>query len=457
MYNAMVSPKLSTAEKLSSLFDELFPLMRSITGPGLEQSFNVLRRHMPLIVEHVPSGTTVFDWIVPQEWHVRSGRLTAPDGRVVADLDNSTLEIVNYSRSIDARLSLEELQPHLHSLPDLPHAVPYVTSYYNRIWGFCLSHAERQQLQPGTYHAFIDASFVDGGLPFGQTVLPGESPDEILLTSYLCHPSLANNELSGPLVLLALYERLKAWPRRRFTYRFLINPETIGSLCFLSRYAETVGPRLLGGLVLTCVGGPSPSLSYKLSRRGDGPIDQVMRALADGTVAPVGLPVSLRPFTPTSGSDERQYCSPGFNWPMGQLARTTYGTYDGYHNSLDDKAFMGIDRLVETVAAVEEILKLTEIAGAYRNLSPFGEPQLGRRNLYPNLNSAHTWRSSADCVRDNRLMLNRILTILSYSDGTVPMRTIAEHCGCDLRDLEEIIEILERENLVAVASRTEKP
>lgn len=434
-------------ELLDSLAKELFPLLRSITGPGLEASIDIFRRHMPLEIEKVPSGTHVFDWKVPREWHLKSARLTGPNGETIADVHDSNLHIVSYSAPVDRKLSLDELQHHLHSLPNLPNAIPYVTSYYNESWGFCIADEVRRRLKSGTYHAFIESEFVDGGVPFAHCVLDGETTQEILLSSYLCHPSLGNNELSGPLALLGLFRRISAWSRRRYTYRFLINPETIGALCFLSRYAKHLHAKMVGGLVLTCLGGPTKSLSYKQSRRSDGLIDQVFSALKEhgGAHGPL---IEIRPFDPTSGSDERQYCSPGFNLPVGQIARTVYGQYPGYHNSLDDLAFMDVESVCRSVDGIEEILKNVEIGGRFVNQKPFGEPQLGRRGLYPSINSSHTWVCSTDHLADNRTVLNRILTILNYTDGHHDMIEIAQICDCPLLHLAPAVEVLEENGLL---------
>lgn len=442
---------------LSHLYDELFPIMRSITGPGVAETLRVLGRHMPLEIETVPTGSTVYDWTVPPSWHIRSARLTAPDGTVITDTAQSTLAVVNYSEPVDTRLELAELQPHLHSLPDQPEAVPYVTSYYKRAWGFCLPDRVRRQLPEGTYHAQIDSEFrTDAGVQFAQTVLPGESDCEILLTSYICHPSMANNELSGPLVLLGLYQRIAAWKRRRFTYRFVLNPETIGSLCYLHRHGDHLRKTMVAGMVLNCIGGPQPSLSYKLSRRGDGLLDKVAHYLAgctDQGVDEIGMPMVLRPFDPTAGSDERQYNSPGFNLPFGQMARTPPGAYAAYHNSLDDKAFMGIDRVVESTNAVERLLHLAELGAHYLNLSPCGEPQLGRRNLYPNLNSTAQAGRSSDSVADNRTFLNRVLYTLNYADGGHDGLDIAKRAGAPLGELRPVIETLEANGLLRFLGR----
>ena len=430
---------------LSSLFDELFPICRSITGPGLEASLEILKRHMPLEVEKVPSGEQVFDWLAPPEWHFKRAVLTGPEGENVLDSDHCNLHVVNYSEPVDRQLTLDELQNHLHSLPDIPEAIPYVTSYYERRWGFCLSQRQRQGLKPGLYHAKIEAEFKpEGGVPFASCVLEGESDKEIVLASYLCHPSLANNELSGPLTLLALYQKLQSWPRRKYTYRFVVNPETIGSLCFLSRYHEHLQAHMIGGLILTCLGGPQPSLSYKFSRTGNSLLDQAVRYAEQNAL----LPLRLRAFSPQGGSDERQYCAPGFNLPMGQIARTVYGEYQGYHNSLDTKAFMGIDQLLASAEVIERLLQLAEEARFYENLAPYGEPQLGKRGLYPNVNSPLTWSLSNDALADSRTILNRILIALNYSDGQNSLYNIAAECGCKVEELDPVVQRLVEASLL---------
>jgi aminopeptidase-like protein len=424
------------------LFDELFPILRSITGPGLRKSLDIFARYMPLSVEVVPSGTRVFDWEVPPEWQLNAARLIGPGGGVIADADVCNLHVMNYSAPVDALLSREELDAHLHSLPSNPDAIPYVTSYYARKWAFCLKHSVRQALPKGEYRALIDSRFVEGGVPFAECLLPGESEAEILLSSYLCHPSLANNELSGPLVLLGLYQRLKRWPRRRYSYRFVLNPETIGSLCYLYRRGQHLVRHMVAGLVLTCLGGPVDGLSYKMSRRGDSVLDGTVSAVAEARR------IRIRAFDPTCGSDERQYCSPGFNLPMGQIARTVYADYDGYHNSLDDKAFMSIDSVVRSIDEIEGLLRTAEIAGHFRNLSPYGEPQLARRGLYPNVNAASTWKTSNDTLADARRFLDRLLTVLSYADGKHTMLDIAARMSVPIEEFRPIVEKLEEASLL---------
>ena len=430
---------------LNDLFDELFPIMRSISGPGIEESLNIFKKHMPSLEIHkTPSNSKVFDWEVPMEWHFKRAQLFGPDGEVICDTNDLNLHVLNYSIPIDKKLSLQELNKHLYSLPDLPDAVPYVTSYYKKNWGFSISHNKRKLLKEGLYHAKIDCKFVKGGVPYAECLLKGESEKEILLSSYLCHPSLANNELSGPLVLLGLYKRISSWKKRRYSYRFLLNPETIGSLCFLNKNRNTIKDKIITVLVLTCLGGPSKKLNYKLSRNIDSVMNKVISSQKDN----FSIPINEIPFTATGGSDERQFCSPGFNLPIGQISRTTYANYEGYHNSLDNKEFLIIDNLIESIDVIEQILKYTEVCGNPVNQSPFGEVQLGKRGLYPNINSSQTGSSSSDVINDGRVSLNRRLTMLNMSDGKNSLIDIARECKCSVDDLLPTLEFLESKNLI---------
>ncbi len=443
--------RLMLEEEMNDLFDVLWPLPRSITGEGTQATLRVLGARMGLALAETPSGTRVFDWTVPPVWRVRGARLTGPSGEVLADFSASNLSIVNYSEPVDATLSLDELSPHLHSLPDLPDAIPYVTSYYQRRWGFCLPHAVRDRLQPGRYHAWIDSDFEgEGGVPYGEVLLPGESSDEILLTSYVCHPSLANNELSGPLALLGVYRLLSAWPRRRFSYRFVLHPETIGALCYLQARGEHLRRHVVAGAVLTCLGGPNGRLSYKLSRPGS--------SLLDALVSSSPERYDLRPFVPTHGSDERQYGSPGFNLPVGQFARTPYGWYAGYHNSLDTKDFMQVSQVVASAVEIASTLADLELAAVYDNLSPFGEPQLGPRGLYPSLNNGReTGSQSSDRQFDGRVQLERILWALNGSDGETRMLDVAARAGCPVSAMRETVELLEAAGLLRFSAGSHGP
>jgi len=432
----------SEREWLDTRFDELWPITRSITGPGFRESLEILQQDIPLDIESVSSGTEVFDWEVPPEWRIHEAKLTGPNGRVYADLNETSLAVVNYSEPVDQRLTLDELDSHLYTLVDYPEATPYVTSYYERNWGFCLPHNVYESLPEGKYHAYIDSGLDDGGrLNYGHTVLEGESDREVLLSTYLCHPSLANNELSGPLVMTSLYNRIAAWDNRKFTYRFVVIPETIGSLTYLSKYGDHLQENLVAGLVLTCLGGPEEILSYKRTRREDVLIDNVVHHI-DKYMEP---DLRFRPFD-TRGSDERQYCSPGFNLPVGQFARTVYAEYDSYHNSMDNKEFMQIESLVESAYVIEQVLETFEYAGYYLNQKPYGEPMMSKRDLYPTLN-----RPDESMRRD---LTKQMMRILNYSDGSHSVVEIAEQFDLSVNDLEMAIEQLEAVGLISHAPKT---
>ncbi|MBE1295626.1 DUF4910 domain-containing protein [Phycobacter azelaicus] len=436
---------------LSSLFDRLFPICRSITGPGLRESLEIFAEHMPLQMHGVASGTKVLDWTVPPEWSVQHARLIGPDGQVICDFDDHNLHLVNYSQPFQGEMSLEELQPHLHSLPHLPDAIPYVTSYYHPRWGFCLTHRTRETLPQGTYKVDIQTTHTPGEVSFATCDLPGDSDEVVLISSYLCHPSMANNELSGPLGLLRLYERIAAWPNRRFTYRFLLCPETLGSIAYLARFGADLAPKLRGGMVLTCLGGHRDTLSFKLSRRDWLDRPSTMDKLARSMAETYPQEFELRDFTPTSGSDERQFCSPGFDFPMIQAARTVYGQFVEYHTSADDKRFMRIEQVERAADRLAEMLEVFDYDGVgLRSLAPYGEPQLGRRGLYPTMNSPMNRGSSRDGATDQRQTLNRLLMTLSLADGTHDLVQIAERIGCGPDALLPIIRELRAQGILSL-------
>lgn len=434
---------------LDTLFDRLYPICRSIMGSGIRDSLKIINEYMPLEFTHIPTGTKILDWTVPQEWVIRDAKLVGPDDVVYASIDVSNLHIVNYSTGVDTVLSREELEEFLYSIPELPDAIPYVTSYYKRRWGFCLPHKIRECMPSGDYSVTIDAEHKDGFLTYGEAFIKGESEEEVLISTYLCHPSMANNELSGPLAFVELYNRIKKWKHRKYSYRFYIGPETIGSIAYLSKNCGTLKRSLVSGFVLTCLGGPEKRLSLKLSRKDDALVNQVARYLGKNGL----MDIDLRDFVPTSGSDERQFCSPGFNLPVGQFAKTLYANYDGYHNSMDDKAFMGVDSVEESVDQLERFLLCQEYSGFFWNTKPYGEIQLGRRGLYPNINDHRINDKSTDVKMDGRTQLNCILTILNYSDGNHTMLEIAEKCDVDLLQLIPIIQKLEGEKLLSRDSK----
>ena len=425
-------PDLKTIKKMEADFDRLWPICRSITGPGYRESLDIFAQRMPMERHRFPTGKKIFDWTVPKEWVVRDAYLRDPQGKKRADFKSCNVHLVGYSTPKRARLKLSELKEHLHSLPELPKAIPYLTSYYKERWGFCLSHEELTSLPDGEYEVFIDSELKDGHVEIGEAVLPGESKEEILFSSYLCHPSLANNELSGPLVLVFLYEKIKAMPRRRYTYRFALMPETIGSLCYLSLRGAHLKKKLAAGFQMTCLGGPS-HLIYKKSRRGN--------TLADRAAALVlrdqGKHEILE-FDPSLGSDEQQYGSPGFDLPVGCLMRTMYGRYSEYHTSLDNKEFMTIESLERTLAAYVDLVHALESNRVWVNTSPYGEPQLGKRGLYPTLGSQKMLEDS----------LRGLLWLLNLADGSQDLLEIAERSGQPLRRLAESAERLSEAGLL---------
>ena len=432
--------KLESTEAIEELFDELFPLPRSITGEGYRKSLKILSRYVPFKIGRVASGSKVFDWIVPKEWIIDDAYLLDPSGRKILDFKKNNLTVLNYSEPIDRVMELEELEKNLHSIPEHPDWIPYVTSYYKRNWGFCLPHKQRSELKAGNYRAVIKSSFKDGSVDYGYRYLKASEGKNnrklVLISSYLCHPSLANNELSGPIVLAALYGRISQWKNRRFDYLFVINPETIGSICFLHDQGASISESLQAGLVLTCVGGPSEKLSYKKSRRGDSSLDRLFIQLEQEGVC------HIREFDPSEGSDERQYCGASFNLPVGQVTKTTYGTNPEYHTSADNKKFVELHRFIDTISRIECILKIHEHCQPLERSEPYCEIQLGRRGLYPNVNSPMTWKTSSDSIVDHRDQLKAIMYMLSYADGKHDLVDIAKYTKINLEALLLIAEKL---------------
>ena len=344
---------------LDCAFDNLFPLLRSITGPGLEKSLAYFEQYLPIVREKVPSGSSVFDWTVPKEWHLKSATLVGPDGEVIADVTVSNLHVVNYSHSIDQIIDLDILQSNLHSLSHLPSAIPYVTSYYNSTWGFCISDEVRKSLKPGKYHAKIDAEFIDGGVPFSTGVLKGESEKEILLTSYLCHPSLANNELSGPTVTTYLAKWIQSQPRE-YTYRIIFIPETIGSICYLSKNNEIMKKNVVAGYNVSCVGDDN-AYSYLPSRNEKTISDKIALHVLKYT-----HPDFVKYTYLDRGSDERQYCSPGIDLPIASVMRTKYGAYKEYHTSLDNLDYISAKGLFGAYEVLTKCIECIEKNKTYK-------------------------------------------------------------------------------------------
>lgn len=415
------SPVRETPAEVAAYFDRLWPLLRSITGEGVRRTHDLLGELVPLERIEIPSGAQCFDWVVPKEWICREAYVIGPDGQRLLDVCQNSLHLVNYSIAFRGALSRAELDLHLYSLPEAPEAIPYVTSYYAPRWGFCLSHAMRTSLPEGQYEVIVDTEHVDGSLTLSQALLPGEEVGEVLISTYTCHPSLANNELSGPLLAAFLYRRLAAIGPRRLTYRFVWLPETIGSLAYLARYGEHFRRRLVAGYVASCVGDRGP-LTYKRSRRGDSAAD---RAALYALKRLAGDSLRVRDFEP-SGSDERQYCSPGFDLPVGVIARSIYGEYPEYHTSLDNRDFISFESLIESVDAFLAVLGVLDANATYRRTAPCGEPQLGRYGLYPTV--------GGPAARDEALTALRWL--LNLADGAHDLLAMAERSQVDFTSLD---------------------
>jgi aminopeptidase-like protein len=396
---------------LMALIEELFPICRSITGNGVRQTLGILQRYIRLEVNEVPSGTRVLDWTVPAEWTIRNAYIACPDGTRVVDFAASNLHIVHYSRPIDALMLLAELRPHLHTLPDYPDWIPYRTSYYADNWGFCLTHRQLSTLADGLYRVVIDSDLMPGHLTYGELVIPGETDDTVLFSAHICHPSLANDNLSGIAVATMLARYLQAF-RLRYTYRFLFIPGTIGSLTWLARNEDRVR-QIVHGLVLSCLG-DAGGITYKQSRRGNAPIDRIVAHVLRHDEVPHRI-TSFVPY----GYDERQYCSPGFDLPVGCLMRTPNGEYPEYHSSADNLSLLRPESLSHSLAMLRRIVAVIEGDALYRSSNPKGEPQLGRRGLYAAMGGQRA--ASRDQLA--------LLWVLNLADGHHSLLEMAERAG----------------------------
>ncbi len=402
---------------MHALLRRLFPICRSLAGPGNRETLRVLGETLPLKITDVPTGTKVFDWVIPEEWTPRAAEITGPDGRIHARFADHNLHLVSHSEPIDLKLDREELLGHVYSLPQQPDIVPYVTRYYKRGWGFCMTEHERSDLLPGKYRARIDADLKPGALSFGEALLPGDNPSEVLVSTYMCHPSMANDNLSGVVAASGLYHALAARSRRRFSYRFLFVPETIGSIAWLWNNRDIVKGRTAAGLVLSCVGNEGP-FTWKESRLGNTFMDRVM-FVAGG---------ERMKFTPVTGSDERQFCSPGFDLPVVMLSRNYPGTFPFYHTSADTPEKTPPAALAATLVWLERICDTIERSPVqYRRTDPHGEPMLSRHGLYHTLSRRK--ESGFDRVKDPR---SAMMWVLSFSDGNHDLLAIAEHSGLSI-------------------------
>jgi aminopeptidase-like protein len=408
----------SIGQEMYQLVSELYPICRSITGNGVRTTLRILQKNIPLEIREVPSGTHVFDWTVPKEWNIKSAWVRDSQGEKVIDFEKSNLHVLNYSIPVRAKLTLEELKQHLFTLPEHPDWIPYRTSYYKENWGFCLSHNQLSALPNGDYEVVIDSSLEDGSLTYGEYFIKGNSDAEILISTHICHPSLANDNLSGVALATFLAKQLGGLSLR-YSYRFLFIPGTIGSIAWLSGNEDRIS-RIKHGLVLACVGDPG-KITYKESRRGNAEIDRAVgQALKDS-----GDPYEVVDFSPY-GYDERQFCSPGFNLPVGCFMRTPHGKFPEYHTSADDLQFVKPECLQDSFVKCLSVVSILESNKRYLNQYPKCEPQLGKRGLYESIGGG----------TDKKLHELSLLWVLNLSDGEHNLLDIAEKSGMNFRLLK---------------------
>jgi aminopeptidase-like protein len=423
----------------SATLARLFPICRSITGDGLRETLGIIKESVPLEIHEVPSGTPALDWVVPKEWNIRDAYVKDSRGERVIDFKKSNLHVVGYSVPVSRRMSLAELRPKLHSLPKQPSLIPFRSSFYRDDWGFCLEHERLQGLPDGEYEVVIDSTLQDGSLTYGEVLVPGSTEVEVLLNAHACHPSLCNDNLTG-LSVATLFARyllaLRAAGRpARYSYRFLFAPVTVGAITWLSRNEETV-KRIEHGLVLTLLGDPGKT-HYKRSRRGNAAIDRAAQHVLEHS----GAPFAVDDFLPY-GYDERQFCSPGFDLPVGCLMRTPYQQFPEYHTSGDNLDFVKPDRLVDSLRKCLAIFNILENDAHYVNLYPKAEPQLGRRGIY---------RALADRTGDDGSSELAMLWVLNQSDGKHSLFDIAERSKMNFENILSAARLLETNGLLCLA------
>ena len=416
------------------LMDELYPICRSITGDGVRETLHILQKHIPLEMHEVPTGTKVFDWVVPKEWNIRDGYIKNTKGEKLVDFQKLNLHVLNYSAPIHRRVKLAELKEHLFSLPDHEDWVPHKNSYYKENWGFCLSHRQLKSMTDEEYDVVIDSSLEDGHLTYGEYFIQGEEDNEFLISTHTCHPSLCNDNLSG-LALTTFLAKTLSQKKPRYSYRFLFIPSTIGSITWLSLNEQNVA-KIKHGLVVACVGDPG-KMHYKKTRRGNAEIDQAAQHVLQHSGQDHGI-IEFSPY----GYDERQYSSPGFNLPVGSLSRTPHGRYPEYHTSADNMDFVKADSMADSYEKYLAVINVIENNKRYMNTNPKCEPQLGKRGLY----------SMFGGKRDENLYELALLWVLNFSDGDHSLLDIADKSGLPFAYVNEATAKLLDTDLLTEAS-----
>ena len=418
---------------------DLFPIYRSLSGDGVRETLDYIKALLPgLFIKEFKSGTKVFDWTVPNEWEIIDAYIEDENGNKIVELSKHNLHVVGYSEPINRWMMLDEINEHLFSLPNNPYAIPYVTSYYEKNWGFCLTHKQRESLLPGKYHVVIDSSFKKGVLNYGELIIKGSSNKEILLSTYICHPSMANNELSGPVLTMAIARHLSSLDLdNRYTYRILFLPETIGAISYLSQNLHKMKNNTIAGFVISCVG-DQRDFSIIQSRSGKCLSDRVLiHTLKQYCEKPTTYSFLDR------GSDERQYCSPGVDLPVSGFSRSKYATFPEYHTSFDDLSLITQRGLEESYSVMIDVLRILENNHKYKT-SILCEPQLGRRGLYHKIGVENTG------ISHKKSSVNLMMDFIAFADGYSDIISIAEKIGCRATDLIDIAKLLWDHNIISI-------
>ncbi|MBL8645135.1 MAG: DUF4910 domain-containing protein [Rhodospirillaceae bacterium] len=420
-----------------ALAADIFPLCRSISGDGVRQTLKILQREIPALKIHeVPTGTPCFDWEIPREWNIRDGYIIDPAGAKIVDFKKHNMHVMSYSVPVDREIGLEELQEHLISVADRPNDIPYATSYYRERWGFCLSHAQRQALKAGAYRVKIDSTLAPGSMTYGELLLPGETEQEVLLSTYTCHPSMANNETSGPVVTTFLAKWLSGLKRRRLSYRIVFIPETIGSIYYLSRHAEAMKRNTIAGFVVSCVG-DDRDYSILPSRQGDTLADRVAHHVLKHTRPDY----KTYSFAYDRGSDERQYCAPGIDLPVAVISRSLFEKYPEYHTSADDLSCISPAGLAGGYTALKHIIEVLE-GYCYPKATTLCEPQLSKHGLYPTVGAQ----------RNQPMAFHDMRNLIAYADGTKSILEIADELGRPAWQLQEHLDAVVNAGVLTVSA-----
>ena len=423
-YNNIVDKIPIIGEEMYQMMNKLYPICRSITGDGVRKTHEIIREQIQIVTHEIPTGTQVFDWIIPKELSIKDAYIINPKGEKIIDFKKSNIHVLNYSIPINTKMSLEELKQHLFTLPKQPDVIPYLTSYYKENWGFCMSHNQFAKLQDGEYEVVIDSTLKDGYLTYGECYLKGKQDDEILITCYTCHPSLCNDNLSG-VVLTTFLTKILSTLSLKYSYRFLFIPETIGAITWLS-INEKIVQKIKSGLVVTCVGDPGDS-TYKKSIHDNAEIDRIVINVLKNS----GQNYKIIDFFPP-GSDERQFSSPAFNIPVGLLMRTPFPNFPQYHTSEDNMEFVQNQYLADTFSKYIRIIYILENNRTYLNLNPKCEPQLGKRGLYTQIGSQ----------KDGYVDEFSILAVLNLSDGRHSLLDISERTDIEFSLIKKAADLL---------------